>query len=291
MYIDTAPKWPNKPRFRLKRATVSNIVQKYFGKKFEGLNANYSTFKELDEKLHLLTELHHGKTIRQLMFELDIPFPIDKTKDVSKSISEKIVVKMFGAKAKKMSKIELFNKIGIISKTVTQTINETRTEDTKLFTIDFKEWTDENIDFENSFVFNYFNNQHFLCIIFEEPSPSSKLLDNKFLGFKRLIFQDSLIENDVRKVWSNVRELINKNQLEETKVYKKDGHAIINKKTGKLKTSINFPKSKDNIIFIRGTGTDSDKKTLVINDIHMYQQNLWIKGKTLVAILNELDFI
>jgi hypothetical protein len=291
MFIDIAPKWPNRPRFRLKRTTVSNIVQKHFGEKFEELNTNYSTFRELDEELHLLTDLHHGKTIKQLMLELNIPVTTDKTGDVHKSISEQIVVKMFGAKAKKISKIELFNKIGIIPKTVTQTKKGTRTEDTKLFTIDFTEWSDENIEFEDSFVFNYFNNQHFLCILFEEPSSSSKLLENKFLGFKRLIFQDSLIENDARKVWNNVRELINKKQLKESIVYKKDGNPIINKKTGKLRTSINFPKSKDNIFFIRGTGADSDKKTLVINGINMYQQNLWIQGKTLVTMLNEVDFI
>ena len=31
MLIDTAPKWPNAPRFRLKRAAVSTLVQKHFG--------------------------------------------------------------------------------------------------------------------------------------------------------------------------------------------------------------------------------------------------------------------
>ena len=31
MLIDTAPKWPNPPRFRLKRPVVSTIVQKHFG--------------------------------------------------------------------------------------------------------------------------------------------------------------------------------------------------------------------------------------------------------------------
>ncbi|MFC4799443.1 hypothetical protein ACFPA1_08730 [Neobacillus sp. GCM10023253] len=290
MMIDLAPKWPNRPRFRLKRATVSNIVQKYFGEKFEELNRNYSTFKELDEKLHSLTELYREKTIKQLMLELNIPITLNNKGDVSKSISEQIVLKMFGAKAKKISKIELFNKIGIVPKTITQTKEGTRTEDTKLFTIDFSEWTDESIEFEDSSVFNYFIN-HFLYIIFEEPSSTAKLLENKFLGFKRLVFPNDLIEQDVRKVWSEVRELINHNQLKETIEYDKDGKPRINKKTGKPMTSINFPKSKDNIFFIRGTGADSDKKPLVINGIHMYHQNLWVKGKTLVTMLNELDFI
>lgn len=290
MLIDIAPKWPNRPRFRLKRTTVSNIVQKYYGEKLEKLSTNYSTYKELDGKLHLLTELHHGKTIKQLMLELEIPIKLDDKEDVHKSITELIVVKMFGAKSKKISKVELFNKIGIIPKTVTQTKKGTKTEDTKLFTIDFKEWTDENIDFEDSFVYNYFNNQQFLCILFEEPSTSSKLLENTFLGFKRLIFHESQIENEVRKVWNEVRELINKNQLVETPVFTKDGKPIINK-TGTLKTTINFPKSKDNVFFIRGTGADSTQKTLVINNIKMYQQNLWVQGKTLVQMLNEIDFI
>ncbi|MEY2195715.1 MutH/Sau3AI family endonuclease [Neobacillus sp. BF23-41] len=290
MFIDIAPKWPNRPRFRLKRTIVSTIVQKHFGEKFEKLTTNYSTFKELDEKLHNLTELYRGKTILQLMLELDIPVNKAKTGDVHKSISEQLVVKMFGAKVKKISKIELFNKIGIIPKTVTQTKQGTRTEDTKLFTIDFTEWTDEKIEFEDSFVFNYFTNQHFLCILFEEWSVSSSLLRNKFLGFKRLIFQDHVIENDVRKVWNEVRELINNNQLKESPEYDKHGRSIINK-TGKLRTTINFPKSKDHDFFVRGSGEDSNKKPLVINGIHMYNQNFWIKGKTLVTMLNEIDFI
>ena len=33
MFIDTAPKWPNHPRFRIKRSLVSNIVKKHFGNK------------------------------------------------------------------------------------------------------------------------------------------------------------------------------------------------------------------------------------------------------------------
>lgn len=290
MFIDIAPKWPNRPRFRLKRAILSNIIQKYFGEKLEELDANYSTFKELDKKLHQLTEIYRGKTIKQLMQELEIPLKLNEKGDIHKAISEKIVVRMFGANSQKISKIELFNKIGIIPKTVTVTTNGTRTEDTKLFTIDFTEWTDENIKFEDSFVFNYFNNQQFLCILFEEPSSSSKLLENKFLGFKRLVYPEHLIEKDVKKVWTEVRNLINNNQLKESIVFNKRGNPIINK-TGTFKTSINFPKSKDNKIFIRGTGKNSNIKPLVINGISMYRQNLWIKGNELVKILNQIEFI
>ena len=40
-YIDTAPKWPNPPRFRLKRQVVTDIVQKHFGNKLEQLPGHY----------------------------------------------------------------------------------------------------------------------------------------------------------------------------------------------------------------------------------------------------------
>lgn len=290
MFIDIAPKWPNRPRFRLKRSTVSNIVQKYFGENFEKLDANYSTFKELDEELHHLTDLHRGKTVRQLMEEFEIPLVLNKKGNVSKSISEQIVVKMFGANAKKISKIELFSKIGIVPKTVTQTTKCTRTEDTKLFTIDFTEWTDESIDFEDSFVFNYFKNQQFLCILFEEPSTSSKLIENRFLGFKRLVFQEDFIEKDVKKVWNEIRCLVNNNQLKESIECKKDGSPIINK-TGVYKTAINFPKAEKNTVFVRGSGKNSSFKPIIINGISMYHQNLWIKGAELVSMLKNEDFI
>jgi len=42
MYMDTAPKWPNRPRFRLKRAVVTNIVKEHFGVHFEPLKPENS---------------------------------------------------------------------------------------------------------------------------------------------------------------------------------------------------------------------------------------------------------
>ena len=36
-YMDTAPKYPHPPRFRLTRSYVSTIVQQHFGKDFKPL--------------------------------------------------------------------------------------------------------------------------------------------------------------------------------------------------------------------------------------------------------------
>lgn len=100
MLIDTAPKWPNSPRFRLKRTTVSTLVQKHFGDKFEKLDDTYLNFKELDNKLHNLTQKYKNKTVRELMKEFDI-LPT-KNGSAPKAISEQIIVKMFGGSVKKL---------------------------------------------------------------------------------------------------------------------------------------------------------------------------------------------
>lgn len=289
MFIDTAPKWPHRPRFRLKRTTVSTIVQKHFRAKFEKLDETYTTFEELDDKLHQLSNQYKNKTVQELMDILGITKK-DKG-DVSKNISEQIIVKMFGGKAKKLSKIDLFSKIGIIPKTIVQTTKGSRTEDMKLFPIDFEEWINSNTLFEDSFVYSYFSNQQFLCIIFEEPSTKAKLLDNKFIGFKRLAVDETIVENDIRKVWEEVRDLINNNKLKDVPVLGKNQKQQLAPKTKKPMSAPNFPKAKDNNFFVRGTGTDASKKTLSLNGINMYTQYFWMRGDFAISMLNDVDFI
>ncbi|WP_156576513.1 MutH/Sau3AI family endonuclease [Bacillus luti] len=289
MLIDTAPKWPNPPRFRLKRTTVSTLVQKHFGDKFEKLDDTYLNFKELDNKLHNLTQKYKNKTVRELMKQFNI-LPTKKG-SAPNSISEQIIVKMFGGTAKKLSKIELFNKIGIVPKSIVQTTKGCHTEDVKFCKINFEEWTDQKIQFDESFVYNYFHETQFLFIIFEEPSAKSPLLDNKFLGFKRLSIDDTIIENALKPVWEQVRYLINNDKLEEIIDLDKNNEPIINKRSNTVKTLINFPKSTENSFFIRGTGSDASKKPLVINGISMYQQQLWLRGDVIVSMLKNIDFI
>lgn len=301
MLIDTAPKYPNAPRFRLKQSTVGTIVEKHFGQKLEELDETYSSFKELDNELHRLTNLYKGHTVRELIEMLHINAPLNKNGDVGKGVTEQIIVKMLGGKAKKLSKIDLFSKAGIIPKTIVTTSTGSRTEDMKLFQIDFEEWTRTEYDsdagqllpmtFEQSFVYNYFAEHQFLCIIFQESTDGDKLLDNKFIGFKRLAFDESFINSTIKKLWEDVRNLVMKDLLIESIVYKKDGTPQINKKTNTIKVSLNFPKSAEYDVFVRGSGTDSTHKNFVLNGIHMYSQYVWIKGSTMVNLLKEIDFI
>lgn len=290
MLIDTAPKWPNRPRFRLKRTTVTTMAQKLLGKKFEQLEQEISTYEELDQQLNQFTKQYKNKSIEELLELLDIKVKLNSSGDVSKSVTEQIVTRMFGAKAKKIGKIELFSEIGLIAKTITQTKQGTRTEDTKLFKVDFDEWLDENISFENSSLYSNFSERQFLFIIFQEQDKSEKLLTNRFLGFKRVIFSEDFINKQVKCIWNDVRDKVFSKTLIEEVVLDNKGMSKINK-NGTIKTSINFPKSKDYDVFFRGTGRDSRDKTITINGINMYRQDVWIKGSTINHMLNSVGFI
>lgn len=289
LYIDTAPKWPNNPRFRLKRSFVTNIVQSYFTNSNKILSKSIKNSDDLDNELHKLTRKYKNLTVNELLNKLNINYKLNKKNDVSKSITEQIVVKMFGAKASKLSSIDVFNKAGIQLKTITITKKSTRTEDTKLSKIDFEQLKSEK-NFENSEFYNCFAEKQFLFIIFEEPSSNSKRFDKKFIGFKRLTFSDDFIYKDVKKAWNHTRNLILNNKLRE-KVMKDKNNKIIINKNGTKKTRLNFIKSSENSVFLRGSGKNSSDKPECVNNIHMYHQYIWIKGSDLVSMLNDIPFI
>ena len=288
-YIDTAPKWPHPPRFRLKRQVVTDIVQNHFGNKLEQLPGRYSSYRDVDDKCHSIMKKDAKKTVEELIWQYNVP--VKDMKKVSKSINEAIVVKMFGGQSKKMNQIELFSRFGIIGKSITMTLAGNRTEDTKLLSIDFEEWTDKKIEFEDSIIYDYFANHQFLCMLFEEPSENAPLLNNRFIGFKRLSFTEEFIQSEVRKIWKEIRSLIWENRLVETIEMDKQGRPKINGKSGTIKTSLNFPKSKNNFVFIRGGGQDASVKTEVVNGIKMYKQYVWIKGSHIVNELSRKDIL
>ena len=272
LMIDTAPKWPHRPRFRLKRSVVTTMVQEFFGKTFERLPENYSTYNEIDKKCRRLEKEYSGKTIQ------DIASLFGITNDLNgKSIGEQITINMFGGKSTKMNKIELFSKIGLIGKTIVVTDKGSRTEDMKLFSIDFNELSQPNMRFRDSSFYEFFANHQMLCIQFEEPSLEAPLSQNKFVRFKRIQFSEEFIEKNVRPVWLKIRRLILSGRLKDVVIYDKDNVPIKNK-NGVIRSAPNFPKSSDGIVFVRGSSKDSSVKTEEINGIKMYKQFIWIKG-------------
>ena len=283
MLIDTAPKYPHPPRFRLKRSTVTAMARKSFGDSMEQLPRSYTTYAAIDLKLHSISEAYAGRTIGEACGELGVD-------SSAKNVAEQMVVRVFGATGK-MSRIELFSKIGLAAKSVALTREGRRTEDMKLFTIDFDEFSDPEATFEESLFYEYFANNQLLCVVYEEPSRDAPLSENILRGFKRLAFDDGFIEGEVRRVWEEIRRLITANELRFVPtISKKTGRPVVNR-TGVVQGAPNFPKSREGLVFVRGTSTDSTRKPEVVNGIAMYKQQVWVKGSYIAERLDAEPWI
>lgn len=309
-YIDLAPKFP--PRFRLKKNIVSTIVANHFGYELEQLPGKYVTISDIDSKCSELTALYSGKTIKEIADLFNINLHNSKDREC-KNIGEQITIAMFGGTSKKLNKIELFHKYGIIGKTIVTTATGGRTEDMKLYHIDFEEMIQQTIQdddgtirdmqFEDSEIYNYFNENSFLYIIFQEPLPKyeineetgkstripTTLSENTFIGFKRITFSEEFINSAVKLVWEDTRDKIVNKKLKIEIEYDKNGNPKINP-SGSIKSAPNFIKSKQNIVFIRGsaTKTTEEYKTECVNNIPMLPQYIWIKGAAIVDELNKI---
>ena len=285
LYTDTSPKWPNKPRWRLKRSTVSAMVKEHFTGDLEHLPTLLSSYDDIESECRSLRRDYAGATIAELAKELRYDGLL-----TGKSVAEGIVVRMFGGHSKKMSRLDAFAKVGIQCKTITYSNGEAKlAEDIKFARVDFDEAMDEAALWEGSVAQESFTGR-ILCAIFEEPSKESPLAENVFKGFKWIEFDDVAVE-EAQAVWNEVRRLIFSGELCDVISQRKDGSPIINK-TGVPKSAPNFPKSENAYaVFIRGDGRDSTKKPLRINGIDMYLQYFWLKKGWVVQSLEAADFI
>ena len=290
LYIDTAPKWPHPPRFRLKRSVVTTLWEAYCGKRYEQLALEVGTYSELDNLCHRIAGYYRNMNVEDILNSVGYA-----SKRINKSIMEPVVIAMFGGNSKKMADIDIFSKIGLISKTIVLTCNGTRTEDTKFLGVDFDELMDESVTFEDSTCYDHFYNGTFLFSIFREPYKPAKgktvpLAECEFLGFKRISFNSEFVDFEVRKTWERIRYLIKYKELKDVIEYRKDGSPVINP-CGTIKSAPNFPKSSEGKVFLRGTSTDSSYKSVCINDVHMTFQNYWVKGTYLVDLLNQTEYL
>ena len=311
-YIDLAPKFP--PRFRLKKPIVSSIIAKHFGYELEQLPGRYSTISDIDKKCKELTEKYSGELIGSLARKFDIQIVSEKGID-KKGVAENIVTAMFGGASKKINQIEIFEKFGLIAKTIVMTSAGGRTEDMKLFHVNFEEivlqemieddGTVREFVFEDSEFYSYFADHEMLCIVFQEPDltmiefpekvyyarPNS-LSANKFVGFKRLLFSDEFIDKTVRRLWEDIRDKVINNKLVDVVQRDSDGFPKVNK-SGDISSAPNFMKSKDNDVFMRGSGIDSAlvHKTECVNGIKMLPQYVWIKGTAIIDELNNTEYL
>lgn len=297
LLLDTAPKYPHPPRFRFKRSFVSEIYKK--ASATIDSTTNFNSYSEIDKKCRELTNLYAGKTIKEIANDFGIKFKLN-----GKSINEKLLIKMFDSSAKTFSKIEIFRKIGLIPKTIVHTKKGQRTEDTKLFQIDFEEFekdyflADENDNpqkeycFEDSSMYEYFSQHQFLFMCFEEPDTKGrKYSDNKFLGFKRVYFDDDFINNNVKSSWEVIVDRVQNKSLKLEPVLTKDGKQRITPKTKIPMEAPNFPKSKEYKVFVRGGAADSSYKNEEVNGLRMIKQFIWLQGSFLAEFIKGFDYL
>lgn len=297
-----------KPRYRLKQTFVDYIVRGHFDKSRANteisLKESFSSFAQLDARCHAISAKYKGKTFAQLKEDLGV-----ETEISNKSFGAQCVLKMFGAECKRLNQISDFTKAGIIAKTITTTPTGGRTEDMKLRHIDFEEWSDKDLDFQDSDVYSYFCEHSFLCPVFCERGDMSsrKKSESKddfearieresakttFEGFKRFAFDDEFIENEVKRTWEDSRSLIHQKTLKWEYLYDKEGNMRKNN-SGSYMGSPNFPKSADYKVFFRGGADDSrdEAKTEEVNDIKMLPQFFWLKGSYIADKLKTVEYL
>lgn len=279
-----------KPRYRLKQTFVDYIVRGHFDKSRAAtevkLKESFSSFSQLDARCHAITAKYKGMTLLR-MKEV---FGID-TEISTKDFGAKCVLKMFDANCNRLNQISDFTKAGIIAKTITITPTGGRTEDMKLKHVDFGEWADRNLDFEESELYTYFCEHSFLCPVFCEHDDTDSS-ETTFEGFKRFAFDESFIENEVKRTWEDSRNLIHRNELEWEYLYDKHGNKRKNK-SGLYMGAPNFPKSSEYEVFFRGgadVSTDATR-TEVVNGIRMLPQFFWLKGSYIANKLQTLSYL
>lgn len=297
-----------KPRYRLKQTFVDYIVRGHFDKSRANteisLKESFSSFAQLDARCHAISARFKGKTFKQLKEVLDVEAEIS-----DKNFGAQCVLNMFGANCKMLNQISDFTKAGIIAKTITITPSGSRTEDMKLSHIDFEEWADRDIDFQDSEVYSYFCEHSFLCPVFCERGDMGKKRKSEskeefearikresakttFEGFKRFAFDDKFIEDEVKRMWEDSRNLIYQNKLKWEYTLDRNGERIRNK-SGSYRGAPNFPKSEDYKVFFRGGENDSreEARSVVINGVHMLPQFFWLKGAYIADKLKTIEYL
>lgn len=303
VYLDTAPKYPHPPRIRLRKRVMDMIVQEKFGKASLSLPDKYIRYSDVDRKCDELTRVYKGKSIAEILKSFDVEVDENKSVDICKQYAERAAVLMFGGKSvKKISDIELFQSFGYIGHTIAVTINGKRTEDVKLNSVDFNElleteYFDEDKnevrkkEFEDSDLYNYLHDNKMLCIVFQETVKEKKdhkvkLSENKFVGFRVIDLSNPQIIKAAKDAWNRARNTIFNGELKNVPILLKNGQQRYTPKTKIPMVAPNLPKSKEGLIFFRGTGGDAQKKNVVIEGIQMYYQNYWIKGDYIVKKLD-----
>lgn len=284
--LDTSPKWPNRPRFRFKRAFVTSFVMDYFGGGLEHVEHGLGILSDLDVRCGLIAERFRFMAAHEILAEVGIPMPRSP-----KQVCEVAVTAMFGGRSGKMSRIEDFRRLSVTGHCVVLNPRGRRTEDFKLNDpIDFDEICDPSCDWESSAFRAMFSDLQLLVPVFREPYDGAQLPEAVFLGFKRPVLPDRIVDGAARACWDEMRRLVFSGELRDEVEYRSDGTAIVNA-SGAVRSAPNWPKSHDFEVFLRGSGRDANDKPLCVAGVRMYRQNAWIRGSSIAELLDSTPWL
>ena len=284
--LDTSPKWPNRPRFRFKRAFVGTLVERYFGDRLEVIPDEIGAIGELDARCAEARRLYGGRALGEAAATLGVAGA------PTKQLAEKVCVRMLGGAGGKTGGIECLQRLSVSAHSIVLTPSGRRTEDFKINQqVDFDEICDRTVSFEESqFRASFADDQILVMVWREQEGHAGSLERSVFMGFKRLVFPDAFIDGPVRTCWDRMRSLVQTGTLRDVVSLKSDGSPRIGR-SGVAVSAPNWPKASEGDVFLRGTGRDARDKTVTVNGIRMYRQNPWVRGTWMVGALEEIGYL
>lgn len=291
LYLDTSPKWPNRPRFRLKASLVTQMARERLddGMRMIPDQRGLGSMAEVRSALARVAGQCSGSTLGELAATLGIDAS-GRDGRPPKSLAEQVVVRLLTGHPGRASQVPLLAKAGLVLKTVTLTPRGGRTEDMKLGqAIDFDELSDADSRFEGSAFASAVADATVVAAVLSEAWRGCTLTECSLLGFKSLWLGS--LEADARVLWDGMRERILGGTLADVPVTRADGTPRTSPKTGLPMTAPNWPKSRDGALFVRGTGADATDKPVVVSGVRMYRQNVWVKGTVIARMVAEAEFL
>lgn len=260
--------------FSLKQSYMTAIERKFIsGEEFESITtADELKTSTLEQILNDKFEPFIGKSLAEIAEYLGMTI-----NPANKSEVPRIVKKILGIKGKgtKLDKIDEFSKANIEFKTIRIEPDGFPRESMSFEHIDFGDWLDEN--WEDSVLYKRFSETKFLFAIFEYKEPykngSERILYLK--GIKLWNMPMSTIENEIKDLWTNVREIVGQ------------GVVLSQEKWGNtFRQTNNLPKSGFNgVAHIRPKAKDGNDKILLPDGQLITKQCYWLNRQYIAEII------
>lgn len=265
---------PAKQRaYSLKQSYMTTLVRQRLNKDemIKFASSNNLEKNTLEELIELRFSNYYGKSLVNLSKELNID--INTT---SKSYIPQFISALLGIKGTKLNNIEEFAKANIEFKTVRLEPSGKPNESMSFKRIDFNELQNEK-EWEDSYLYNYFEKTKFLFVIFDYKENKSANPDrNLYLKKVKLWNMPSeILNNELRNLWKETKKILN------------DGIDIKYVKRGsKLVEINNLPKSNFNgVTHIRPKAKNAQDKYLLNDGQQITKQCYWLNSKYVAKIV------